>query len=483
MSDVLLHDNVAFLAGSESAVFFSKGSSAAGTSQVNAKGTALPVKQLQNALNVAYWGEDNRFPQNIEQQMAYCGIGKAALDWKARALYGAGIVPGRIKDYNDDGQEVFEPLKRGGPDKHIYQFLERRSLFRFFLEYFQDWTWYSNCFPEIIFSKDGKTITDLVHQESCDARYKQMNGKGEIDTVYLSKLWGAAGDQYAKFDPKKRMKGLCENPKELIKADGEFVKQLDCIDPYNALASAQAIAGKLKGKKGQLSAILPVNYPSVNKTYYQVAAWDGSRLSGWVEISSKVPALYKHIYNKVYKIRYHIKVPEGFFKKRYGAEKWMNMKQEQQVAARKTLLKEMDEYLTGTENAYSTFISFFDYDPIAKQEYGEIKIEAIPDESKVDKDLVTSTAADMQILTSMQVDPTMFGGGGIGSGQQRSGGSDKREAWLLYTSRLALERQVVLEPLYLVRDFNAWDSDIVFRVRDTVLTTLDTGKGTEKKLS
>ena len=487
MSEVLLHDNVAFLAGSESAVFFSKGSAAAGTSKATPEATALPIRRLQNVLDVAFWGEDNRFPQNIEQQMAFCGVGRAALDWKARALYGAGIIPGRIKDYQDNGTtEIFEPLSRSGADKAIYDFLERRSMFRFFLEYFQDWTWYSNAFPEVIFSKDGKTITDLVHQESNDSRYKQMDDNGKIETVFLSKLWGAAADQFAKFDPKKRMRGLYENPLNLTAVDNLFVKQRPCIDPYNAVQSARIIADKAaksRSKAQQISAILPVNYPSPNKTYYQVAAWDGARLSGWVEIASKVPALLKHLYNKAYRIRYHIEIPESFFPRRYGVEKWKGMKQEEQVAARKKLLQEMDEYLTGDKAAFNSFISFFDFDPISKVEHGRIKITEIPNTSNIDKDLVTSSAADMQILTAMQVDPTMFGGGGVGSGQQRSGGSDKREAWLLYCARLALERQVVLEPLYLVRDFNAWDSDIVFRVRDTVLTTLDTGGGTEKKVS
>lgn len=487
MSDAIVLDGaVAFLSASQSAVFFSKGSTEAGTSKVNVKGTAAPVKQLQNILNVAFWGEDNRFPQNIEQQMAYCGVGKAALDWKARALFGMGIMPGRITDYDQDGNEVFTPLKNTGADAEIIKFINRRSMFRFFLEYFQDWTWYNNAFPEVVLSKDGKSITDLVHQESCDCRYKQMNEKGEIDTVFLSKLWGAAADQYVKFDPKKRMRGLIENPKDIMAIDNEFVKALSCVDMYNPVESLKTIAEKLlasKGVDGLKSAILPVNYPSPNKTYYQLAAWDGARLSGWVEIASKIPAILKQLYNKAYNIKRHIEVPENFFERRFGMEKWKQMKEDEQRRARMELLKEMDAFFTKEENAFSTWITFFEYDKITKNEHSRVKITPIEDKSNIDKDLITSSAADIQMLTSMGVHPTLFGGGTIGTGQQRSGGSDQREAWLLYTSKLALERQVVLEPLYLVRDFNEWDSDIVFRIRDTVLTTLDQGQGTAKKIS
>jgi len=90
----------------------------------------------------------------------------------------------------------------------------------------------------------------------------------------------------------------------------------------------------------------------------------------------------------------------------------------------------------------------------------------------------------------MGQNPTISGAGKAGSGQQRSGGSDIREGDLVETSVLNLERNVFMEPLYLMRDFNRevggiseWSEDLVFRVRDTVLTTLDTGAGTKKVVS
>ena len=128
MSTVHLAGPVAYLSGSSSSVFFSKSNAAAGTYQsTTVRGTAAPVKALQSALEVAYWGEDNRFPQNIEQQMAWCGVGKAALDWKAKALWGSGIIPGKVTDYEDGGKtEIFQPLDRN-KYKKIYNLVEARS--------------------------------------------------------------------------------------------------------------------------------------------------------------------------------------------------------------------------------------------------------------------------------------------------------------------------------------------------------------------
>lgn len=482
---------IAYLTKSSSAVYFSQANASAGTFKSNT-GTAMPVKTMQTKLNVAYWGEDNRFPQNIEQQMAYCGIGKSALDWKARALWGAGIIPGKVIDYEEGGKkEVFQPLDKS-KYKPVYSFLSSRSFFRWAIEYLQDWTWFGNCFPEMILSKDCKTITGFVHQESCDSRFVQMNQRGIIDSVLLSKLWGAAKDQYAKFDPKKKLPGLIDN-NNLAEIDNVFVKKLDCIDMYNPVESLRSVGEKLSQNKRELkSAILPVNYPSVNKTYYQVPYWDGARLGGWIEIASKIPSLLKTMYNKAFRIKYHIEVPETYFERKFGAEKWQGMTEEEQQKSRIKLLQDMDDFLSGDENAFKSFISFFDVDMHDKKESGRVKISVIEDKANLDKELITQSAADVEILIAMQVHPSLFSAGMTGSMYRSGGGSgsDIREAYLVYNALLNLERNVLLEPLYLVRDYNRivggiseWDEDIEFRIRDTILTTLDAGKGTTKVVS
>ena len=254
---------------------------------------------------------------------------------------------------------------------------------------------------------------------------------------------------------------------------------------YNPVVSLQKIAEKLKSKRGLKSAILPVNYPSPNKTYYQLPAWDGARLSGWVEIASKIPALIKTLYNKAFRgIKYHIEIPESHMAKRVGAEIWDKMDGTKQKAERKKLLQELDEALTGSENAFKSMVTFFEVATFeTKTEYGRVKITPIEDKTNIDNDLITGSMADTQVIIAMGGNPTTSGAGKMGSGQQRSGGSDIREADLVNKADLNIERQIFLEPLYVTRDFNGWDQDIVFKMRDTILTTLDTGAGTKKTVS
>lgn len=485
MSEIVLAGPVAYLTGSSSSVFFAvSGNGNAAANSGKPEGTSLQVRQLQNALDIVYWGEDNRFPQNIENQMRFCGIGKAALAWRAQMLFGDGIMPGKVTGIGTNGEDIFEPLDRT-KYKKVYDFIGTQEFFLFMLEYLLDWSWYENCFPEVILSNDCTEITGLVHQESCDARFENMDDNGVVNNVYLSKLWGASKNQYAQFDPERRMKGLLDNPEVLTDAYAKYIKKLPCIDKYNAVASLTTIAEKLKKKaSGSLkSAILPVSYPSPNKTFYQVPAWDGARLGGWIEIACKIPAMLKVVYNKAFSIKYHIEVPESYFERKYGFEKWHSMKTEEQTFAKKELLTSMDEFLSGDPNAHKAFISFFEVDNNTKQDYARIKITQIEDKSSFDKELLSGSAADIQMLIAMQVHPTLFGAGTIGTGQQRSGGSDIREAFLVYNALLKLPRRVLLQPLYLVRDYNKWGNDIEFKIRDIVLTTLDTGAGTKKVIS
>ena len=192
---------IAFLPKSGSAVFFSNtpGNASSGATGSSMQPDTL-VQQMQDKLKIVPWGENNRFPQYISNELDWCGIAKSALNWKSKAIYGGGIIPGKVVGIDPTTKEdIFEPLDRA-KYREVYDFIEGSTMPMFWAESFLDWVWFSNCFEEMVFSKDGKTITNIVHQESSDCRYGQMvNGK--IPYVYLSKLWGAPHDQMVRYLP------------------------------------------------------------------------------------------------------------------------------------------------------------------------------------------------------------------------------------------------------------------------------------------
>lgn len=470
---VTINNNVAYLSSGAS-VFMSSGSLASDFSN----DVASPIiKEVEEKLNVHPWGEDNRFPQNIEKHIAACGVAKAALNFKSVSLCGTGLLYGTVEGYDANGQEIFKPAKLG-EFPEVDQFMKRTNAKRYLLESAQAFVYFANTFTEAIFSKDWSKITRFVNQDSCDCRYKRMDKNGVIPSVYISKLWGLSQDQFVKYDPDKKYAGVLEQGRPAL-VDNEFVFERFCVDIYNPQDSLQTAV-----KQKRKSVIIPVNYPSPNKTYYQLAHWDGARLSGWIEIASKIPAMLKAMYNNGMTLRYHIEIPETYWEKKAGAESWAGMNDDEKIAFKNEELEKMDTFLGGSENAHKSFISYFDTDPITKKEYNQIKITPIEIKSNIDKDLLTSGTANSEIFFAMGINPNIFGagqqGGVYGANQ---GGSNIREGKITHDTLLYMDRQLMLEPFYIAKDFNKWDDKLEFRFKDILLTTLDTGKQTRTQLA
>lgn len=473
---MIIHESdVAVLTHSGATVFFSN-------SKTNAKPAAPTVTRVQNALEVAPWGEDNRFPQNIVNHMSACGVGQSTLKKIASALYGGGLIYGKVIDIDADGNEIFKPAMRG-EYKEVDQFWKNNRITRFLAEYYLDYVYFANCYPELILNRKGDKIAGIVHQESCDCREKQYGKSGSLETVYISKIWGLPADQFSKFDPDKVIRGILNtpNPVNQAKADGKLIIERKAIDMYFPLDSLEKLR---KDHSEERNFILPVKFPSPNKTYYQLPAWDGARLAGWIDIASKVPNMIKSMIDKAFSIKYHIEIPEGYFKRKFGEAAWTGKKPEERKAAREELLQAMDNFLSGSENAYKSFVSYFETDPIDKKEYDRIKITTIDSKSNVDKDLLTASTANSEIMIAMGVNPNIIGAGkpgGVYASNQ--GGSNVREGKLEHDSSLVLDRHLLLEPFQLIKEFNKWPDELEFRHKNTVLLTLDKGKQTQTEIA
>lgn len=466
-------DNVAVLEHSGATVFFSA-----------AKGTSAPasplVRKIQTKLEVAPWGEDNRFPQNIVNHMEACGIAQATLKKIASALYGSGLIYGKVIEIDAGGNEVFQQAKKG-EFPEVDAFWKNNRIPRFLAEYYLDYAYFANCYPELILNSKGDKIAGIVHQESCDVREKQYGKSGKLEEVYISKIWGLTSDQFAKFDPTKKVRGILQENNEPTKVDGSVVIARKAIDMYFPMDSMETY---LKKYPKERNFILPVKFPSPNKTYYQVASWDGARLAGWIDIASKVPNMIKSMIDKAFTIKYHIEIPEGYFSRKYGEAIWKGMTADQRKKAREDLLTDMDNFLSGSENAYKSFISYFETDPIDKKEYDRIKISAIDSKTNVDKDLLTASTANSEIMLAMGVNPNIIGAGkpgGVYSSNQ--GGSNVREGKLEHDASLVIDRHLLMEPFELIKAFNRWPDELEFRHKNTVLLTLDSGKQTKTEIS
>ena len=132
------------------------------------------------------------------------------------------------------------------------------------------------------------------------------------------------------------------------------------------------------------------------------------------------------------------------------------------------------------------FFSHFEVNAQGKAEE-KWEIDVIDDKFKTEAYLPQSAAANSEILFSMQINPTTMGAGMPGGpyAGNAGSGSDIREAFLVNLALCWVDRQILLEPLETIIEFNGWDptGEIELRFRNTILTTLDTGAGTEKTVS
>jgi hypothetical protein len=316
-------------------------------------------------------------------------------------------------------------------------------------------------------------------QEASDCRFKQMGPNGKIDTVYISKIWGMNNDQIVKFFPAKQDAVGIQSATRPVAVDNKYVYKRTCLDKYDTYDDLER-----KAKQGVTNFILPIQYSSPGKSYYQLAAWDGARVSCWTEIAAKIPSMLVTMYKKAFSIKYHIEIPEAYFSSKVGQETWDKFTPEQRKAEREEILTAMDKFLSGDENAYKTFISYFDTNPVDKLEYNRIKITPIDSKSNIDKDLLASGTANSEICIAMGVNPNTLGAGkpgGVFSSNQ--GGSNIREGKITHDSLLNIDRLLALKPFNLIKRFNQWPEDLEFRFKDTVLLTLDKGAETKTTLS
>lgn len=431
------------------AFFITTGKSAAAgggsdSSGAGAKSTYAP-ERTTDSKPWSPWGADNLFPQNLISTVSKNTVAPPALAFKAKAMYGKGVKP-VIVELNEDGTEKITQVK----DPAILDFFRVNKVQKLMREIISDFVWFNNAFPEIILNKRRDKIVRMYVNEAAECRWGKRNpNNGYIERCYVASTW-----------PSPRVNEL------------KSVPALDAYDALDQLASGSAY-----------KYVVPVSTPSPGKSYYQSAMWEGAFTNGWIEIANEIPQFKKAMFKNQMTIKYLIKIPYDY---------WENLFKQGGVTsadAKKSLmsekLQEVNDFLTGTSNSGKAFVSHFGTDPMTKKELPGWQIEAIDDKFKDGKWLPDSAAANSEILFSMHVDPSIFGAGmpgGVYSGSSGSG-SDKRESFLITTALLQPERDAIVEPLNLIRDFNKWDKRIQFRFEDVVLTTLDTGAGTKKVLS
>jgi len=370
------------------------------------------------------WGDDNLFPQNVLKDLETNSIALRALEKRKTVHYGRGILAYRDKGIDSLGAPVREVVK----DPEVVDFLKINHLNFQWIDLIGSLEIFANGWIEFILNKNKDKINKVFVKDPAYCRHGKMDSQKPTRIPFL--FYSAQWDM---------------NPTE---SDGSLVK-IPMYDPsrYDGIRYADP------------QFAYPVYYRSFNKSYYHLSVWNGIRESGWLKIANKVPQLKQAIMRNQMTIKYHIEIPDDYFSSRYPSP---DFTKEQRESARLKVLGEMNDFLSDVENSGKAFVSFSFFNKFKGEYLGGWKINVIDNKLKDDAYLPDSQAANSEILFAIGVDPCLVGsglpGGNLGSGS----GSDKREAFWQLNAEMGIYRQISLEPLYFIRDFNKWSPDIDF---------------------
>jgi hypothetical protein len=392
---------------------------------------------LQPSADVAFWGTDNLFPQNVTEEIEKSTILGPTLNFKVRALYGGGLIYGHETIDEKTGQETFIRKK----DKVVEAFLKRSNINRYLLEATTDFYYFYNAFPELLLTADRKQIAAICAQEATFCRWSKQNEKtGLTDWALISGDW--------KNDPR-----------------GQKAKYVKAINPYwNAVEEIQ--------NDRYFKYIYPISYPTPGKVQYQLAHWNAVRESGWLDVSQYIPEFKKHLFENQASIKYHIRINVDYWKWKYDGT-WENFSADEKIAKRKEELKLIEGVLKGASNAGKTISSPYWCDADGKEHY-YWDIITIDDKIQTGTYIEDSQEATSHLMYALEVDPVLPGHS-PGSKMNNGGGSEKMIAFNIYLSLCEAHRDCILEPLNFIRDYNGWDPELVFKFKNNIVNAVDAG--------
>lgn len=443
MSEIYMHESVAILPGAGIMVSMRGSSSTTLSKKIN-KNPIL--KDSKSGEELAVWGPKNDFPQMINELIEKNPIIGRTLDDKVCMAQGKDVVPVYF-EWDDEGKKKLKYIN----DKEIWDFLDLNSTQNYVNESLTDLFRFYNFFAKCTKSIDGKKILRVDSEEATFSRLSKQDSNGISRKVFINANW-----------PKARI------------SDPETITY-DCLNPYawDLVAEAERLEDEF---------IFPGSYATPGKVYYQLAHWDGFRNSDWNEVLLLIPKIKKYLMENEITLKFHIELPEYYFAEKLG-KAYSQAGEPEKLAMRRKELQAWNDFLSNPENAGKSMASIFKV-VNHKDKVPGVSITPIENKLKDGEKLKDNQEAFSLLLYSLGVDPTLLG---FNPGEKSShSGTDKREAHILFLSKIEPYRKKVLAPLNFIAKYNGWTDKyprMRFVFEDTILTTLDEGKSTESLLS
>lgn len=446
---VLTHGGTAILRQSGAIVAIK---TADGQIYQNSRFTSPPPAEVpQNTTEWAWWGLDNNQPEKFNHYFKGTGVLSGGIDIISRIAQGQKVIAVQAKLLDANGKEELTPVN----DPEIDDFLEDNGYSEFTYSIISDGMKTGHTFCQLLANGARDRINRIRRTDAAICRLGRYGNTGKIDYLYTSYEWCRTG----------------------LTFDNDKVKRIPLLD-----REAPALDPMINGGPGTLPREFAIssNYPLFGNKYYVAPAWWTVRQ--WCDIAMRVPEMKAYMFNNQMSIKYVITIEDKYWQTRWSD--WTNFTTEQQESHREKVMEELDEFLSGNQNAYKSLITGT-YMPNGSSDntIPFIKVEALDDKIKDGKLLPDSAAANSEILFALILNPSLLGvdmPGGMYSGGK--GGSNIREAFLAQILIREMERSFALKPLQVAARINGWKKKypgLQFRFANQYLTTLDTGKNAE----
>ena len=217
--------------------------------------------------------------------------------------------------------------------------------------------------------------------------------------------------------------------------------------------------------------------------------WNTARNSGWMDISKVIAMFKKYLMENQASIKYHIHIDMDYWPMRFGKEEWNKMDISQKQSAQQAELNAWKKFMKGSGGAGNVHVSSMEWLDRHQMHREFWKIEEL--KGHITKDGVyveDSREASEHKISALGLHQSMIGnapGGSLGAGS----GSGNRVAFNQRLSMAKFAQDRALAPLNLIARFNGWHEKLLprkiegekyagkleFRVRNSLITTLDTG--------
>lgn len=398
---------------------------------------------------VLSWGRDNLFPWHAAETVRNTTVLNTGLRFLRNLTMGQGIFACRVKGYGDDGNELLEPVN----DPQLQRFVGSRLVRRYMEKALRDFLKVGIAAVQFVPNLAGSKIIGLNTINSLYYRFTEPQDTLGSQNCVISGSWDLSPSAYA------------------------ILPLLSDYSPENH-AELLRFSGKLKQ-----GFVYPVRDSWSNDDIYGEPIWWPAYVAGWVDIAHMVPQYLKKAYKNQTTWKWHVQIPYSYWDKKFPLSEFKDSTLRGQAINK--YMNDIERNLLGPENAEKPIFTNYAVNEMNGRIEEEWKITPLSNKySAGQENLVTSAAANSEILFSLMVNPNVLGAGmpgGSYAGNQ--GGSNIREAFLVNIANSWIDRQNILDPLQLYLQLNGVSSDVQLRFRNTILTTLDTGAGTTHKLS